>query len=111
MSNRSTECYHLDPQAKSLRVQVVPGHSLLLPFEELAFAELSGGESEETLTMHFDTHEVVLTGISLRRIEAALQRRELSSIAAIAQDSGEGVRDGQPVIAAIEVVAAPKSET
>ena len=111
MSNKSTDCYHLDPQAKSLRVQVVPGHSLLLPFEELVFAELVGGDSEQALMMHFDTHEVVLKGISLRRIEAALQRRELSSVTAISQEWGDRVRDGQPVIAAIEVVAAPKSET
>ena len=111
MSNKSLDCYHLDPQSKSLRVQVAPGHSLLLPFEQLVFAELLGSGSEETLTMHFDTHEVHVRGHSLRRIENALQRRELSSIAVISERSSGEARDGQPVIAAIKVVSAPEPET
>src|SRR6266511_2367278 len=67
MSNKSLECYHLDPQSKSLRVQVAPGRSLLMPFEDLVFAELFAGDTEETLTMHFDTHDVHVRGHSLRR--------------------------------------------
>src|SRR6266542_2613318 len=111
MSNKSLECYHLDPQSKSLRVQVAPGRSLLMPFEDLVFAELFAGDTEETLTMHFDTHDVHVRGHSLRRIENALQRRELSSIAVISERSFGEARDGQPLIAAIEVVSAPESET
>ena len=61
--------------------------------------------------MHFDTNQVVLRGCSLRRIENVLQRRELSSVVAISQESGGRLRDSQPVIAAIAVVSASESET
>ena len=110
MSNKSLDCYHLDPQAQCLRVQAAPGHSLLLPFQELVFAELLITDSEETLTMHFDTHEVVVRGSALRRIENALQRRELSSVAAVSETPRNTVKDGQPSITSVEVSAAPPSE-
>src|SRR5439155_6929120 len=109
MSNKSLDCYHLDPQAQCLRVQVAPGHSLLLPFQELVFAELLATDSEETLTMHFDTHEVVVRGSALRRIENALQRRELSSVAVVSEELSGKARDGQPVITDISVAAARDS--
>ena len=107
MSKRPFECYHLDPQARSLRVEVTPGHSLLLPFEQLVFSELFDGDSDETLTMHFDAHEVVLRGCSLRRIENALQRHELSSVAAISEELSGQSKDGQPMITGINVAVAP----
>ncbi len=110
MSTRSTECYLLDPQAHSVRIQVSPGLSLLLPYEQLAFAEFAAGESEEALTMHFDTHEVTLRGTSLRRLEAALQRRELANVAPTAVQFRGGVKDGQPSITGIEVRASSDSE-
>ena len=109
MSNKSLDCYHLDPQAQCLRVQAAPGHSLLLPFQELVFAELLITDSEETLTMHFDTHEVFVRGSALRRIENALQRRELSSVAVVSEELSGKARDGQPVITDISVAAARDS--
>ena len=68
-------------------------------------------DSEETLTMHFDTHEVVVRGSALRRIENALQRRELSSVAAISEELSGRARDGQPVISSVEVALPTKSES
>ncbi len=111
MSRRCTECYLLDPQAHSLRVQISPGHSLLLPYEQLAFAEFAAEESEDAFTMHFDTHEVTLRGTSLRRLEAALQRRELANVVPTTLEFRGGVKDGQPLITAIEVVAAPATDS
>lgn len=35
MSKKSPECYTTDPNAECLRVEVSPGHSLLLPHDEL----------------------------------------------------------------------------
>src|SRR6266516_1081721 len=68
---------------------------------KLVYAELLAGDPEKTLRMHFDTHGVVLKGISLRRIEAALQRRELSSVAVVQEKSHNTVKDGQPLIRSI----------
>jgi len=110
MSNKSLDCYHLDPQAQCLRVQLAPGHSLLLPFEQMVFAELLTTDSEETLTMHFDTHEVVVRGSALRRIENALQRRELSSVSAVLETPRNTVKDGQPSITSVEALPAPSRE-
>ena len=107
MSIKSAECYQLDPQARSLRVQIEPGHSLLLPFEQLVFAEFEAGDSEDVLTLHFDTHEVTLRGASLRRIETALQRRELANVVAVPAQFRAGVKEGQPLITSIEAVVAP----
>jgi len=52
----------------------------LLPFDQFVFSELAVTDAGQQLRVVFASHEVTLTGCSLRRIEAALQRMELAVI-------------------------------
>jgi hypothetical protein len=79
---------------------------LLLPFDQFAFSELKSDGREQTLRLVFATHEVSLRGHSLRRIETAMQRMELSFLAAFPGDQRSGIPDGQPVVLEIGVTEA-----
>ena len=103
MSAKSPECYITDPKAECLRVEISPGHSFLLPHDEFAFAELKTEEKEQCLRLVFAEHEVLVRGYCLRRIETALQRMELSFLAALSANQRSLVPDGQPVILEIGV--------
>jgi len=52
----------------------------------------------------FATHEISLHGHSLRRIETAMQRMELSMLTALSGNQQSLIPDGQPVV--LEIVAA-----
>ena len=103
MSTKSPECYTTDPQARCLRVEVSPKHILILPLDQLAFAELDSDGKEQLLHLSFATHEVVVHGTALRRIETALHRLELSFIAPLPAKYHSLVADGQPRIRDIVV--------
>ncbi|MBU6401104.1 MAG: hypothetical protein KGS61_12350 [Verrucomicrobia bacterium] len=75
------ECWSVDPQARGLRVVRSLEHSLVLPFEHFIYSELEAGADEEVLKVTFATHEVILKGSRLDRLEAALQRFELGTVA------------------------------
>lgn len=77
--------------------------SLLLPFDQFAFAELKSEGKEQRLRLVFATHEVTLSGHSLRRIETTMQRMELSLLMALPGNQRALVLDGQPVIREIVV--------
>jgi len=80
-----------------------PEQSLLLPFDQFAFSELKGEGKEQHLRLVFATHEVSLRGHSLRRIETAMQRMELSLLTSLAGRQRSLVPDGQPVVTEIAV--------
>ena len=109
MSTKSPECWANDPQARGVRVEISAEHSILLPHDEFAFAELKSDGKTQSLRLVFATHEVTLRGHSLRRIETAMQRMELASLSALAGNQRSLVPDGQPVVTEIVVteVAAP----
>jgi len=83
---------------------------MLLPFDQFAFAELKSDGKEQTLRLIFATHEVLLRGHSLRRIETALQRMELSYLAALPCNQRPLVPDGQPWVTEIAVAEAGEQE-
>jgi hypothetical protein len=87
-----------------------PDSSLLLPHDEFAFAELKREGKEQTLRLVFTMHEVLIRGHSLRRIETAMQRMELSSLTALPDNYRSLVPDGQPVIHKIAVTEAALPE-
>lgn len=103
MSTKSPECYATDPKAKCLRVEIAPGHSLLLHHDDFAFAELQAGEKEQSLRMVFAEHEVMIRGFCLRRIEAALQQMELAFICKLPDNQRRLIAEGQPLIREIVV--------
>ena len=76
---------------------------MLLPHDEFAFAELKSEGDEQQLRLVFAMHEVLVRGHSLRRIETAMQRSELSLLTALSGKQRSLIPDGQPVILTIIV--------
>ena len=111
MSTKSPECWANDPQARGVRVEISADHSLLLPHDEFAFAELKGEGKEQELRLVFAMHEVLVRGHSLRRIETAMQRSELSLLTALSGKQRSLIPDGQPVVLEILVVEVESQNT
>jgi len=111
MSTKSPECWASDPNARAVKIEVSAEQSLLLPFDQFAFAELKSEGKEQRLRLVFATHEVTLRGHSLRRIETTMQRMELSFLMALPGNQRTLVPDGQPVVAEIDVTEARALET
>lgn len=103
MSAKIPECYATDAQADCLRVEIAAGDSLLLPFDQFVFAELTSGEKEQKLRLVFAVHEVVIFGHVLRRIETAMQRMELSGLMKLPEKYHTLLGDNQPKIREIVV--------
>ncbi len=103
MSTKSPECWASDPNARAVKIEVSAEQSLLLPFDQFAFAELKSEGKEQRLRLVFATHEVMLRGHSLRRIETTMQRMELSFLMALPGNQRALVPDGQPIVREIVV--------
>jgi hypothetical protein len=101
MSTKSPECWASDPNARAVRIELSAERSLLLPFDQFAFSELRSNGKEQKLRIVFATHVVSICGHSLRRIETALQRMELSYLAPLPRNQQSLVPDGQPVVTEI----------
>ena len=106
MSTKSPECYTTNPQARCLRVEISATKSVLLPFDQFAFAELASEDKEQKLRLVFATHEILISGHALRRIEAAMHRMELASIMTLPVKYQPLIADGQPKIREIAVTEA-----
>jgi hypothetical protein len=114
MSTKTPECWASDPQARALRIEVTPEHSLLLPHNHFIFAELDSGGDEQNLKLVFTTHEITVRGHHLRRIETVIQRMELSLLAKLPSSERKLITEGQPVVLEIvvnEIKDAEKSVT
>jgi len=106
MNTKTPECWASEPQARGLRIEISPEQSLLLPFDQFVFAELKTDGKEQRLRQVFATHEIRVRGHSLRRIETAIQRLELSLLRALPANQRSLIADGQPFVAEITVVEA-----
>jgi hypothetical protein len=102
-TTKPPECWASDANARALRVETAPGRALLLPFDQFVFAECHTEENEQRLRLVFATHEVVVRGHSLRRIETAMQRMELSHLAYLPENYRNLLADAQPFIREIAV--------
>jgi len=103
MSAKSTECYTTDSHARCLRVEISATQSLLLPLDQFAFSELVGDGKEQKLRLVFATHEVLVLGHTLRRIETAMQRMELSSVMQLPEKFQSLIGENQPKIRGIVI--------
>ena len=110
MSTKPPECWASDPNAHGVKVEVSAERSLLLPFDQFAFAELETERKQQHLRLVFATHEVSLRGHSLRRIEIAMQRMELSLLTVLPGKQRSLIPDGQPVVTEIAVTEIAPSE-
>ena len=103
MSTKSTECYTTDLQARCLRVEMTATRLLVLPLDQFVFAELDSDGKEQKLRLVFATHEILVSGHVLRRIETAICRLELSGIMKLPEKYHALIPDGQPKIREIVV--------
>ncbi len=103
MSNKSPECYTTDPQARCLRVEASPGRAILLPLDQFAFADFINEDKEQVLRLSFASHEIMVRGHALQRLETALHKLELTFLKALPAKYQVLVPDGQPKIREILV--------
>lgn len=75
----------------------------MLPFDQFAFAELKTEGKQQHLRLVFATHDVLIRGNALRRIETTMQRMELSFLAGLSSSERKLIAEGQPVIVEISV--------
>lgn len=109
MNTKSPECWASDPNVHGVKIELSAGGSLLLPFDQFAFAELKVEGKQQLLRIVFATHEVLLHGHALRRIETAMQRMELSFLTKLPSNQRALFADGQPVIEEIFIDELVKS--
>ena len=110
MSTKTPECWASDPNARAVKIELSAEQSLLLPFDQFAFAELKAEGKQQHLRLVFATHEVLIRGNALRRIETAMQRSELSLLTTLAGKQRSLIPDGQPVILTIIVTTVNSHE-
>ena len=110
MNTKTPECWSSDPNAHGVKIELSAERSLLLPFDQFAFAELKTEGKQQHLRLVFATHEVLIRGNALRRIETTMQRMELSFLAALSSSERKLIPDGQPVIVEIIVTEAKAVE-
>ena len=110
MNTKTPEFWSSDPNAHGVKIELSSERSLLLPFDQFAFAELKAEGKQQHLRLVFATHEVLIRGNALRRIETTMQRMELSFLAALPSSQRSLVAEGQPVIVEIVVTEAKDAE-
>jgi len=103
MNTKTPECWASDPNARAVKVELSAEQSLLLPFDQFVFSDLKSEGKGQRLRLIFATHEVLIRGNALRRIETTMQRMELSFLTSLPSSQRLLVSDGQPVIAEIIV--------
>ena len=103
MNTKTPECYTTDSQARCLRVETTASRLLVLPLDQFVFAELDGDGKEQKLRLVFATHEIMISGHVLRRIETAICRLELSGLMKLPEKYHALIAENQPKIRDIVV--------
>lgn len=104
MNTKAPECYTTDSQARCLRVEISATRLLVLPLDQFVFAELTSEDKEQKLRLVFATHDVLICGHVLRRIEAAICRLELSGIMQLPEKYHALIAENQPKIREIVII-------
>jgi hypothetical protein len=110
MNEKLPECWASDPQARAIKVEPTSGQSIILPYPHFAYAEATVDGPDQVLKLVFATHEVVVRGRALRRVEAAVHRLELSWVAPLPDRVRGTVPDGQPFIREVSIIAVAGTE-
>lgn len=103
MNTKTPECYTTDTQARCLRVETTATRLLVLPLDQFVFAELVSEDKEQKLRLVFATHEILISGHVLRRIETAICRLELSGLMKLPEKYHALIAENQPKIRDIVV--------
>lgn len=104
MDNKPPECFTCEPRARGVRVDLSPQKSIVLPHEHFVYAEFMADGEIDLLKLVFVTHEVVLTGHLLRRIENAILNRDLSWLCALPEKFRQPDSD-RPFVSTLTVKA------
>ena len=107
MSIRQTECWSSDSQSQGLRIELAADHSLLLPYDEFVLAELKINRIEHRLRLVFSMHEIILTGQNLKRVQIAMQKKELAHVSKVSTNYEMASAEGAPLIHELEVREVP----
>ena len=84
-SGKHPVCWSKDPQAHSLRVELIDRSTFIFPYSNFEFAHFEGEDQQEILNITFATHTLRVAGMNLLEIALALQKvsvdvlRELSN--------------------------------
>jgi len=81
-----------------LRIQAAATRFLVLPLDQFVFAELISENNEQKLRLVFATHEILVSGHVLHRIETAIHRLELSGIMKLPEKYHSLIAENQPKI-------------
>jgi hypothetical protein len=103
MNTKTPECYTTDLQARCLRVEMTATRLLVLPLDQFVFAELDSDGKEQKLRLVFATHEILVFGYVLRRVETAICRLELSGLMKLPEKYHALIAENQPKIRDIVV--------
>ncbi len=103
MNTKMPECYTTDSQARCLRVQMTAIRWLVLPLDQFVFADLDSDDKEQKLRLVFATHEILISGHVLQRIETAIHRLELSGLMKLPEKYHALIGEGQPKIREIVI--------
>ena len=103
MNTKTPECYTTDTQARCLRIQMTATRLLVLPLDQFVFAELDSDGKEQKMRLVFATHEILISGHVLQRIETAIHRLELSSVMKLPEKYHALIAENQPKIRDIVV--------
>jgi len=103
MNTKTPECYTTDTQARCLHVEIATHRFLALPLDQFVFAELFIEEKEQKLRIVFSTHEILVFGLVLRRVETAICRLELSGLMKLPEKYHALIAENQPKIRDIVV--------
>jgi hypothetical protein len=76
---------------------------LVLPLDQFVFAELTNEDKGQKLRLVFATHEILISGHVLQRIETAIHRLELSGLMKLPEKYHSLIPENQPKVREIVV--------
>jgi hypothetical protein len=113
MNTKQPECWSSDSQSQGLLIELSLEHLLVLPYDQFLLAELKAEGADHQLRLVFAMYEIIITGHNLKRVQIAMQKKELAFIAKVSTSYQSFTTDGTPVISGIVVneKTPPKSQT
>ena len=111
MLTKPPERWSTDPNIHAIKVEVSANEGILLPFDHFLYSQLKTLDGVQEFRAVFVTHEVVVQGLQLRKIETALQRKELAHLAVIIHGADKLADENQPIILSIVVSETDHNET
>ena len=107
-SGKHPVCWSKDPQAHSLRVELIDGSSFIFPYSNFEFASFGGQDQQEFLNIAFATHTLRVAGRNLREIAIALQKASVDVLRELSNKYATVLPNDSAFIESIEVLRSGK---